>query len=113
MKTFWAILLFAAVAGAQETVDVDGRNVRVRVEGIGSPAVMQIREKRIDDALKFFSANVELFPDDANVYDSVAAAYALKGDRAAALANYRNSLQMDPRNTNAAQWIAKLEKAKE
>ena len=40
MKTFWAFLLFASVASAQETVNVDGRNVRIRVEGTGSPAVI-------------------------------------------------------------------------
>ena len=71
---------------------------------------MQIREKRIDDALRFFSLNVEAFPDDADVYDSLAEAYALKGDRKAALANYRKSLALDPKNTNAVKWIAKLEK---
>ena len=71
---------------------------------------MQMREKRVDDALRFFSLNVEMYPDDANVYDSLAEAYAAKGDRNAALANYRKSLKMDPTNTNAAAWIAKLEK---
>jgi pimeloyl-ACP methyl ester carboxylesterase len=72
---------------------------------------MQMREKRIDDALRFFSLNAEVYPDDANVYDSLAEAFAAKGDRDAALANYRKSLKMDPTNTNAAAWIAKLEKA--
>jgi pimeloyl-ACP methyl ester carboxylesterase len=71
---------------------------------------MQMRDKHIDDALRFFSLNVEAFPDDANVYDSLAEAYAAKGDLSAALANYRKALKMDPTNTNAAAWIVKLEK---
>ncbi|MDQ6799360.1 MAG: alpha/beta fold hydrolase [Acidobacteriota bacterium] len=74
---------------------------------------MQMREKRVDDALRFFSLNAEAFPEDANVYDSLAEAYAAKGDRDAALTNYRKSLKMDPTNSNAAAWIAKLETAKQ
>jgi len=73
---------------------------------------MQMRERRIDDALRIFALNVEAFPLDANAYDSLGEAYAAKGDRENALANYRKSLQMDPSNRNAAEWIAKLESKK-
>jgi len=73
---------------------------------------MQMRERRIDDALRIFTLNVEAFPLDANAYDSLGEAYAAKGDRENALANYRKSLQMDPSNRNAAEWIAKLESKK-
>lgn len=40
MKIFWALVFSASIASAQEIVNVDGRNVRIRVEGTGSPAVI-------------------------------------------------------------------------
>ena len=69
-----------------------------------------LAKKRNREAIEMFKMNVEDHPKSANVYDSLGEAYAAKGDRDAALANYRRSLKMDPTNTNAAAWIAKLEK---
>jgi tetratricopeptide (TPR) repeat protein len=62
-----------------------------------------------DDAIALFKLNVEAFPGSANVYDSLGEAYATKGDRAAAIANYRKSLALDPANTGAAESLRKLE----
>ena len=70
----------------------------------------QLRQKHVDDAIRFFALNVEMFPGDANAYDSLGEAYAVKGDREEALENYRKSLAMDPKNDNARRQIAKLEK---
>ncbi len=103
MKTFWALVLFAFVASAQEIVNVDGRNVRIRVEGIGSPAVIFESGFGGDGVSSWTTI-------DANVYDSLAEAHVAKGALNAALANYRKALETDPTNTNAAAWIARLEK---
>jgi len=65
-------------------------------------------QSKIDDAIAVFAANVEAFPGDANVYDSLAEAYADKGDRERALANYKKSLELDPTNAGAARQIEKL-----
>jgi cytochrome c-type biogenesis protein CcmH/NrfG len=43
-----------------------------------------------------------------NVYDSVAEAYAVNGNRELAVKNYQRSLELDPKNTNAAQQLKKL-----
>ena len=69
----------------------------------------QLREHRVDDAVRIMALNADTFPDDANAYDSLGEAYAAKGDRAKALANYRKALQMNPANDNAKEWIARLE----
>jgi CubicO group peptidase (beta-lactamase class C family) len=61
------------------------------------------------EALEIFKLNVFLYPESANVYDSVAEAYAINGERELAIKNYRHSLELDPKNTNAIQQLKKLD----
>ena len=63
---------------------------------------------RLVPALEIFKLNVFLYPNSANVYDSVAEAYAVDGNRELAITNYKRSLELDPQNTNAAQQLKKL-----
>jgi hypothetical protein len=49
-------------------------------------------QKKVDEALTLFQRNVKDHPDSWNVYDSLAEAYALKGDKVQAAANYRKAL---------------------
>ena len=61
------------------------------------------------EALEIFKLNVVLYPNSANVYDSVAEAYAANGQRDLAIKNYKRSLELDPQNTNAVQQLKKLD----
>ena len=61
------------------------------------------------EALEIFKLNVYLYPTSANVYDSVAEAYAANGQRDLAIKNYKRSLELDPQNTNAVQQLKKLD----
>jgi len=63
------------------------------------------------EALEIFKLNVYLYPNSANVYDSVAEAYEKNGRRELAIQNYRRSLELDPKNTNAAQQLRRLDPA--
>lgn len=63
------------------------------------------------EALEIFKLNVFLYPNSANVYDSVAEAYAANGQRDLAIQNYKRSLELDPQNTNAIQQLKKLDPA--
>lgn len=69
-----------------------------------------LRTGRTADAIEVFKLNVEMFPQSANVYDSLGESYAVAGNKDLALANYRKSLELDPTNTNAGDFIQKLEK---
>ena len=60
------------------------------------------------EALEIFKLNVFLYPTSANVYDSVAEAYEANGNRDLAIVNYKRSLELDPKNTNAAQQLKRL-----
>jgi predicted alpha/beta superfamily hydrolase/thioredoxin-like negative regulator of GroEL len=64
----------------------------------------------ISDAIEIFRINVELHPESANVYDSLAEAYMNGGNTAKAIENYRRSLELNPDNTNAAEMLQHLEK---
>ena len=61
------------------------------------------------EALEIFKLNVFLYPASANVYDSVAEAYEKNGDRELAVKNYKRSLELDPKNANAARQLKKLD----
>ncbi len=64
----------------------------------------------IKDAIEIFKLNVELHPESANVYDSLAEAYMNSGDSEKAIKNYNKSLELNPDNNNAKEMLKKLEK---
>lgn len=61
------------------------------------------------EALEIFKLNVYLYPGSANVYDSLAEAYMVNGERELAIKNYKRSLELDSNNTNAIQQLKKLD----
>lgn len=56
---------------------------------------------RVEDAIRLFRRNVEVYPQSASTYDSLAQAYEAAGDKTQAVANYRLSLERDPNNDHA------------
>jgi hypothetical protein len=63
---------------------------------------------RVEEAVTVFQLNVELYPADANAYDSLGEAHLAAGRKAQAIANYRKSLELDPKNENAVSVLRKL-----
>ena len=63
---------------------------------------------RPSEAKVLFQANAALYPQSANVHDSLGEALAALGDREGAIASYRRSLQLDPANRNASEWLRRL-----
>ena len=64
------------------------------------------------DAIAVFQRNVQEFPQSSNVYDSLGEAYAKVGEKDLAIANYEESLQLDPKNQNAVERLKKLRETK-
>jgi tetratricopeptide (TPR) repeat protein len=60
------------------------------------------------DAVEIFALNTERFPQSGNAYDSLGEAYLVLGDTAKAIANYRKSLTLDPKNSNAEVVLKRL-----
>jgi CubicO group peptidase (beta-lactamase class C family) len=69
-----------------------------------------IAVRRLKDAIEVFKQNVADFPQSANVYDSLGEAYVADGNKEQALQNYQRALELDPKNTGAAEAIRKLRK---
>jgi len=67
-----------------------------------------IRGKKYDDATRVLQLNVEAYPHSGNVYDSLAEAYMDEGNKPLAIAYYRESLQINPKNRNAVVMLQKL-----
>jgi len=67
-----------------------------------------LRSRRFKEAIQVFTWNVEAYPKAANVYDSLAEAYAEAGDKEAAIRNYAKSLELNPKNVNAIDKLKKI-----
>lgn len=67
-----------------------------------------MREKAFEDAIAIFQTNVDLFPKEANPYDSLAEAYLNSGDKAKALKYYQKALEIDPNFPSALKMVADL-----
>lgn len=61
-----------------------------------------------EEALEVFKLLVEMFPNSANTYDSLGEAYLALGDKEKSLLNYRKSLEMNPDNFNAEDYIQRI-----
>jgi len=67
-------------------------------------------QKRFLEAIEVFKMNTVLFPESANVYDSLGEVYMLQGNDKQAIQNYEKSLHLNPENANANEMLKKLNK---
>jgi tetratricopeptide (TPR) repeat protein len=56
----------------------------------------------VDEAMALLSTAIELYPKEANLYDSLGEFQLRKGDKVKALASYQKALEVDPNFSNAA-----------
>lgn len=67
-----------------------------------------MRAHRYADAIRIFQLNVEAYPRSGNVYDSLAEGYMDAGNKSVAIADYRKSIQINPKNINGIAMLRKL-----
>lgn len=67
-----------------------------------------LQMKKVTDAIEIFKLNVEMYPQSSNVYDSLGEGYMVHGDKELSIANYKKSLELDPKNTGATAKLAEL-----
>jgi tetratricopeptide (TPR) repeat protein len=63
---------------------------------------------KVDEAIRLFELNAAEYPEDPNVYDSLAEGYMKRGDKQLAIQFYRKSLALNPENTNAVNMLKTL-----
>lgn len=64
---------------------------------------------RLPEAIAIFKLNVEGFPNSANTYDSLGEAYMNAGKKDLAIANYKKSVELNPKNEGGIEALKKLE----
>jgi CubicO group peptidase (beta-lactamase class C family) len=77
-----------------------------RLNGLGYTLMGQ---QKFTEAIAIFKVNVELYPQSSNVYDSLGEAYMMSGNKELAIANYKKSLELDPKNSSAMTMLKKLQ----
>lgn len=65
-------------------------------------------KKQVAGAIEIFKFGNEIYPADANLYDSVGEAYFLAEDYTAAIVNYGKSLSLDPNNISAIDQLQRI-----
>ena len=71
-----------------------------------------MRNNNYKASINIFKVNAALYPESANVYDSLAEAYMKSGDTIQAINNYEKSLELDSGNQRAKRMINKLTSSK-
>ena len=115
-RTFYETMrlkdLEAAVSEYRELKKAGSANYSFRAAELNRVGYALLEAGRVEEAIKVFQLNIEAYPADANSYDSLAEAYAAKGEKVLAIKNYAKSLELDPTNTNAVERLNQLVKEK-
>jgi CubicO group peptidase (beta-lactamase class C family) len=98
-----------AIARYQQIKKETPLNVSVSEDRLNNVGYSLLRQQKIAEAIAIFKINVEFYPKSANVYDSLAEAYAANGEKALAIENYKKSLELNPLNPNAREMLKKLQ----
>jgi len=88
----------------------DSLDSAIKESNFNSLGYRELRKKNFNKAIQLFRINVTLYPNNSNVYDSLAEAYMKKGDTAQAIVNYKKSLALDSGNKRAKKYLLRLEK---
>jgi len=100
----------AGIAKYQELKSDDQNKLYFRENDFNSLGYNLITRGKIDAAVEVFKMNVDMNPQSANAYDSLAEAYLINNNTKLAMTNYKKSLELDPKNANAKKKLKQLEK---
>ena len=76
-----------------------------QLNGLG---YQMIKENKLQEAVKLFELNVDMYPESANAHDSLGEAYMRNGQVDLAIASYERSLELNPKNDNAEEMLKQL-----
>lgn len=109
---FYKILKEEGTGGLESKLKsvLEQSNLEYRPVHLNAFGYQLMEAGELDMALEVFKLNVKLFPQNANVYDSLGEAYMNKGNKDLAIANYNKVIVMDPGNQNAKKMLDKLSK---
>ncbi|TCV97432.1 CubicO group peptidase (beta-lactamase class C family) [Luteibacter rhizovicinus] len=83
----------------------------VSEDGLNNWAYRMLRSGKPTQAVEVFRLAVALYPASGNAYDSLAEGYEVIGKTDLAIANYKRSLELDPKNNHAVRQLQGLKAA--
>ncbi|GAB3025327.1 serine hydrolase [Spirosoma pulveris] len=83
------------------------RSLQPKEDELNDWAYRLMSSGQTKEALELFKLNVSLYPESWNVYDSLAEGYERLGSSELAVKNYKQSLALNPANTNAIDHLKK------
>tara|TARA_B100000508_G_C11434238_1_gene265153 strand:- start:189 stop:887 length:699 start_codon:yes stop_codon:yes gene_type:complete len=88
----------------------DSLDISINESDFNKLGYKSLNKKDFEKAIQIFKINVALYPNSANVYDSLGEAFMKSGDTLKAILNYKKSLTLDSGNARAKRLLKKLEK---
>ncbi len=101
-----------ALEGYLEIKAQDSTNVLIDEAELNSLGYRLLRKKEYDNAIEVFNMNVLLYPESANVYDSLADGYLAQGDSLQAFENFKKTLELNEHNRKANKFVTEYQKKK-
>lgn len=92
-----------------EGTNEEKRKNPVTENGINSWGYLLLQQGKIKEAIEVFKMNINFFPASDNCYDSLAEAYEAAGDKASAIANYKRSLELNPKSQHSIERLKVLQ----
>src|SRR5262249_42734505 len=68
-----------------------------------------LRQDKVKESIEVFKLNVREFPNSFNTYDSLGEAYLKGGNKDLAAANYKKSIELNPKNANGIDVLRTIE----
>ncbi|WP_347923967.1 tetratricopeptide repeat protein [Pontimicrobium sp. SW4] len=99
-----------ALTGYLEIKEQDSTSTLIDEGNFNSLGYKLLRDKDYENAVEVFKMNVVLFPESANVYDSLADAYLAKGDSLQAFNNFKKTLEYNDNNSKAKRFVEAFSK---
>jgi len=100
----------AAISGYGLLQKTDTANYDFSESDLNQYAYILLRANRLNEAIKVFKLNTEIYPNSFNVYDSLADGYEKVGDITLAIESCQKALQIDPSNEPEKNRIRTLAK---
>src|SRR5207253_8970937 len=85
----------STIDAAIQQFDAPLKSGAIPEDAVNSLGYRLLRQKRSADAVRIFKLNVDLHPQSANAYDSLAEAYMDSGDKTLAIQFYEKSLALN------------------
>jgi CubicO group peptidase (beta-lactamase class C family) len=98
----------SAVNQYRELKATQPRDYDFREEQLNTLGYQLLQMKKVVEAIEIFKLNVAAYPQGSNTYDSLGEAYMVHGDNELAIANYKKSLELNPKNTGATMALERL-----